>query len=263
MNNISDKIKPLAKLGYVSRGVIYLMIGGLAILTAFGSAGGKTSTSKGAMVELYQQPLGTTMLILLIIGLVGYSIWRFVQSIFDVDDHGSSAKGLAVRGALLISSVTHIFLAFWGVKFLMGSSDQSSSSSQPSYLAESNLWTAIFIVGAIFVLVAGIAHIYKGWTKGFEKYMNIPRDKAQVIVPICRIGLIARGVAWIILATILFQSASGASSGDLKNMSDVLETVRSADFGSYILAALAAGLFAFGIYSVSEALYRRVDANFA
>lgn len=260
MKNLKTVVQHLAKMGYAARGVVYLTIGGLALLTAFGS-GGKTSTSKGAMVEIYQQPFGTVMLALLVVGLVGYSVWRSIQSIYDVDQHGTSIKGVGVRGALLLSAIAHLSLAYTGIKFLLGSSD--GGSSKASYISDGTMWLVVFGAGAAFCFIAGIAHIYKGWTTRFRKYMQIPNDKASFIVPVCRVGLIARGVAWVILAAIFVQSALGANNGDIKNMSDVLETVRSANAGQYVLALLAAGLFAFGLYSVSEAFYRKVDPDFA
>ncbi|BBM05980.1 hypothetical protein HAALTHF_42110n [Vreelandella aquamarina] len=46
------------------------------------------------------------------LGLVGYAVWRTLQALQDTDHHGSGTKGLAIRGGLLVSAVTHTFLAF-------------------------------------------------------------------------------------------------------------------------------------------------------
>ena len=57
----SKNFKTLARMGYGARGVVYLMIGGLALLTAFGE-GGKTTDSRGAITEIMQQPFGEILL---------------------------------------------------------------------------------------------------------------------------------------------------------------------------------------------------------
>ena len=83
--------KTLARMGYGARGVVYLMIGGLALLTAFGE-GGKTTDSKGAITEIMQQPFGYVLLTVLIIGLFGYVVWRFTQAVKDTDGHGNDPQ---------------------------------------------------------------------------------------------------------------------------------------------------------------------------
>ena len=69
--DVTHKLKLLARLGYGSRGVVYLMIGGLAMLAAFGN-GGETTGSKGAMLKILEQPVGTTLMVIIIIGLISY-----------------------------------------------------------------------------------------------------------------------------------------------------------------------------------------------
>jgi hypothetical protein len=99
--------KTLAKMGYGARGMVYLTIGGLALLTAFGE-GGKTTDSKGAIVEIMQQPFGKVLLTILIIGLLGYVIWRFTQAIKDADGHGPRVWPFAV-----VYSSAHLHTSPW------------------------------------------------------------------------------------------------------------------------------------------------------
>src|SRR5215207_10065891 len=69
----------LARAGLVARGVIYAIVGILAIKLAFGS-GGKTTDQQGALAEIVKQPFGKVLLILMAIGLAGYAIWRLVRA---------------------------------------------------------------------------------------------------------------------------------------------------------------------------------------
>ena len=95
----AGKIAWLARSGYAARGVVYLIVGGLAVLAALGG-GGQTTDSKGALLTILQQPFGNVLLGLVALGLVGYAIWRLVQALMDTDHHGTDAKGLAIRGGL-------------------------------------------------------------------------------------------------------------------------------------------------------------------
>ena len=70
----------LSRAGFVARGVVYGIIGILAIKLALG-AGGKTTDQSGALKTITHQPLGEVLLILVAIGLAGYSLWRLSHAV--------------------------------------------------------------------------------------------------------------------------------------------------------------------------------------
>lgn len=249
--------KTLAKMGYLSRGAVYLVIGGLALLAAFGS-GGEMTDSKGAIMTLTQQPFGELLLALLIIGLVGYVIWRVIQSVKDTDNHGTSAKGMTIRVALFISAISHAALALWALKLLV--MHDNSSQNRAEFLS-SALGKWLFIIAGLAMIGAGIAHLYKGWTAKFQKYVEIPQQHRSWAKPVCQIGLMARGVVWCIVGWFFIYSAMIAGGSEVKGIADALEFLRQQNYGSWLFSLTAAGLFCFGIYSVLEAFYRRIEVR--
>jgi hypothetical protein len=56
-----SRLEQLARLGYAARGTVSLIVGGLALLAAFGQ-GGEATGSKGALQALMTQPLGEVLL---------------------------------------------------------------------------------------------------------------------------------------------------------------------------------------------------------
>ncbi|MBL1272751.1 MAG: DUF1206 domain-containing protein [Oceanospirillales bacterium] len=254
------KMKWFARLGYGARGLIYVMIGGLAIMSAIGM-GGSTVDSRGAIQKLMQQPLGQTMLVVLVVGLLGYVSWRLIQAIKDTDQHGTSVKGLAVRGGLLASAITHALLAFYTTTLLgaSGGTSNSGSGSAQGLIASTPGQIALALAG-LAVIGAGVAHIIKGYTAGFEKHMDIPPGQKSWANPLCQFGLIARGIVWLMIGWFLIQSALKARSGDFAGMGEALNTLATSPYGSWLLGITALGLFAFGIYSFLEAAYRRINA---
>ncbi|PUA29875.1 MAG: hypothetical protein B0W54_04835 [Cellvibrio sp. 79] len=253
----SDRFKTLARMGYAARGAVYLVIGGLAVLAAVGE-GGETTDSKGAVVEIMRQPFGTFLLIVLVIGLLGFFIWRLVQGIKDTDGHGKSAKGIAVRSGLIASAISHGLLAAWTIKVLMG--DEKRTQHGEQFLTTDLGQIVIGITGLAFV-VAGLAHIYKGWAASFEKYMRIPHDKNIWARPVCRFGLISRGVVWCIVAWFFITAALSAKSGEVKGIIEALDLLRESPHGAWLFGIAAAGLFSFGIYSIIEAIYRHINID--
>src|SRR6476619_1642488 len=69
----------LARAGLVSRGVVYAIVGVLALKLALGD-GGKTTNQQGALKTVAQQPFGKFLLVALAIGLGGYAIWRLTRA---------------------------------------------------------------------------------------------------------------------------------------------------------------------------------------
>ncbi|WP_148861059.1 DUF1206 domain-containing protein [Marinobacter fonticola] len=251
--------KILARMGYCARGLIYLVVGSLAAASVAGEGGGTTDT-KGAIIKILSQPLGNTLLLLLIVGLVGYTAWRLTQAVFDADRHGLAPKGLAIRAALLISAITHGVLAYWTGKLLFdfsGGGGSGGGEQGRAFLATGTGQVVLGAAGILFVVV-GLAHLFKGFTARFDRYMEIPENHRIWIKPLCRFGLIARGVVWCMVGWFLIDSAQKANSSDIKGMGEAMDVLRNSPFGEWLLGIVAAGLIAFGLYNFLEAAFRRI-----
>ncbi len=131
----------LARLGYGARGIVYMIIGGLATRGAIRGGGGSNTGSKEAIMTVDNLPGGDALLVALGVGFASYSIWRFFQAALDTDDHGVDFKGLAIRGSLLVSSLTHLALAVFAFRLIgagggSGGGGKSSSSLSAQLMQE-------------------------------------------------------------------------------------------------------------------------------
>lgn len=164
----------------------------------------------------------------------------------DTDHHGTSPNGITVRASLAISAVTHILLAVFAIKliFTLGGNDSSDGGS-----ADTASWLMMqpygrWLVGAVGLVMisAGVAHGVKGARAQFDRHFDMPRNIQRWAYPICRFGLMSRGLVFM---------AAG--------IAEVFDTFRQQPFGTPLMALVAVGLFAFGAYSILEAFYRRVN----
>src|SRR5215210_7164338 len=110
-------VERLARFGYAARGVVYALIGLLALQ---GGAIEQQATPQGALQRIAGQ--SRLLLVLVAIGLLGYALWRFVQAVLDTENKGDDAKGLASRGAMLASGIGYAGLALLAVRMVSGSS---------------------------------------------------------------------------------------------------------------------------------------------
>ncbi|MEJ2602527.1 MAG: DUF1206 domain-containing protein [Gammaproteobacteria bacterium] len=258
-----DALTILARAGYAARGVVYLVIGGLAVQAAFATGGGTTG-SKGAIREMMSQPWGQFIVALIAAGLIGYAIWRFTQAIYDADDHGTDAKGIAIRAGLFVSALTHSALAIYALTLLGVGSGGSGSGEAGRNSAET--WTAtllsqpygqwlVGILGAV-VIGVGVAHTIKAKDTKFERYLDMDEQKMKIGRPIAIFGLVARGVVFVIIGGFFIAAAWQAQPEEAKSLGETLGTLQQQPYGSWLLGIVALGLIAFGLYSIMEAFYR-------
>ena len=260
----------LAKFGYAARGVVYVVIGALALMLAFGM-GGDTVGSKGAIRTILGWPAGTLILWAMVLGLVGYSVWRFLQAILDADHHGTDAKGLVVRAGLLVSAITHGLLAFWaGSVAVSGTSSGSSSSGGGSgggggsegLVAMMLGWPFgkwIVAIAGLCIIGAGVAHAIKAFKEKYEDRFVIDPSTMKKIEWICKFGLIARSVVFAIVGGMFLYAAWTQDPKEAGGVAAVLRETSEQSFGWVLMGIIAAGLLCFGLYSIFEAIYRRID----
>lgn len=261
-------IERLARAGYAARGLVYAIIGIFAILAAFG--GGDEKDSEGALRTLLSQPFGQALVWAMIVGLVGYVIWRLLQAILDADGHGTDAKGLMVRAALLVSAFTYTTLAIYALSLLgVWSSGRDGGGGGGGGAGPVASAIAGFVgarpvslgLAAIFCGVA-IAHWRKAATRKYAERLAASDAAMRFIDPVSIAGLVARGVVFAVIAVLLFRRgfASGEDGGT-PGLESALEYVRALPLGNWLLALLGLGLVAFAAYSLAEARWRRIRSE--
>ncbi len=249
----------LARAGFVARGVIYGVIGILAIKLALG-AGGKTTNQSGALKTIAGQPFGKVLLILVAIGLAGYSLWRLLRALLG---HGaeSSDSGLD-RIAAFGSGIVYAVFCVIAVEILLGSSGSSGSASKPAagVLGWPGGTWLVGLAGAVFVGV-GLYQGYRGISGDFLKDSKTEEMSPAIrtwIKRIGRFGHLARMVVFGLVGIFLIKAAIDFNPKKAVGLDGALSKLAHRSYGPVLLAIVAAGLIAFALYSLSDARYRRI-----
>lgn len=249
----------LARAGYAARGIVYLVVGYLAALAAW--TGSRPEGPEGALRELWSGPAGPVILIAIGIGLFLFSAWRLLQALLDRDGHGRDAKGLAIRAGLLASAVTYSLLALFALGYLVGSGSGNGGGSRgvAAFLLSQPFGRALLGLVALVILGVGLAHLWKAWRRGYMKHLEMSDRVETWASPVCRFGLFMRGVTFLIIAGFFFVAAFRGQPEEAAGLAEALRAVQEASYGWILLAIIALGLAAFGLYSLIEAVWRRVD----
>lgn len=248
----------LVRVGYGARAAVYVLVGALALLMT-------PEGTRGALSELMKHPGGSTLLVVILFGLLCYSMWRFAEAVFDTDAHGRSLKGLVVRSGLMVSCLMHLLLAIvmFGVVFnlniLFG--DDSGGNGSQSWVGwlmsqPAGRW-AVAVVGIVAIGV-GVAHLVKGYRKQYDRFLQIPSDKRRWTDPVCRTGLYARGIVFLIIGYLLILSAWRVNPDDVQGLEGALDWLLAYTHGKILLGAMGLGLLAFSAYSALQAGFRSI-----
>jgi hypothetical protein len=255
----SDAFELLARAGFVARGLIYGIIGILAIKLAVG-AGGQTTNQQGALKTIAQQPLGKVLLILVAIGLGGYACWRLLRALVG---HGPEASDSGFeRLAGFASGIVYASLCAVAVKILVGSG--SGSGDVHAKTAGVLGWPAgtwlVGIAGAILIGV-GLYQAYRGIKKEFlndSKTEEMSPTVRKWIEAIGTFGHLARGVVFGLVGVFLIKAAIDYNPNSAVGLDGALAKLAHASYGAFLLGVVAAGLIAFAVFSLSDARYRRI-----
>jgi hypothetical protein len=251
----------LARAGFVARGVIYGLIGILAVKLAIG-AGGKTTNQSGALKTIAAQPFGEVLLILMAIGLAGYALWRLTRALLG---HGPEDTDSGFeRVAAFASGVAYALICVIAVEILLGAGASSDSGSPKHPTAGVLGWPAgTWIVGLGGAVLCGVAAYqgYRGISRDFlddSKTEEMSPGVRKWITWIGTFGHLARMVVFGLVGIFLIKAAVDYNPNKAVGLDGALAKLAHHSYGSYLLGIVAAGLIAFAVYSLSDARYRRI-----
>jgi len=159
-----------ARLGYVVRGVLYGTMGVLALGLAVLSHG-ETTDQRGSLRVLAANPLGKLLIGVVIVGLVGYSLWGYIRAVYDPLHRGADPVGVAARLGFLWSGLSYTALLIFSIQFLLGAAGNSDGGFQGlvrGVLAHSFGPVAVGIAGLVGV-GAGLGQFVDAWKASFKK----------------------------------------------------------------------------------------------
>lgn len=264
----NEWLEKLARFGIATKGVVYLLMGALAVMAAAGASGGRVTGNEGAVRTLGEQPFGQVLLALVAVGLGGYALWRFAQAAFDPDNDGTGAKGIAKRVGYAAVGAVYVGLAAGAVQTLTGSGGRGDRSQRmwlDALLAGDAGQVAVALLGLVVVGV-GLFQFKRAVTADFMRELDTRRMSAAERTwteRLGRLGHAARGVVFPILGWFLVRAATRADSSEWRGSAGALRELARQDHGTALLAVVAAGLAAYGVYEIAESRHRRIGGAHA
>ena len=255
----SPVARALARVGLVARGLIYILIGWLAIEVAIGHSSRRPSQA-GALHLLAGTSYGVITLWLLAFGFAGYALWRLSEAAFGVT---GDKPGAGPRLKSLVRAIVYAFLSALAFKVIAGSAGNQNRKQQDvtaMVMHHTGGQWLVAIVGLVIVVV-GLMLVAEGIRRKFMKYLRSgemsPRTR-KIVEKLGMIGTTARGVVFAIVGALIVDAAVTFNAKKAGGLDKALLTLRHQIFGEFLLIVVALGVIIFGIYGLCEARWRRI-----
>ncbi|MEU8774314.1 DUF1206 domain-containing protein [Streptomyces sp. NPDC048606] len=257
-----DAREVAARCGLVARGVLYVLIGTLALRVAFGDSGAAEADRQGALQELSGTPLGGVLIWAVAIGLVCMMLWRLSEAVFGAagQDGGRATKRLASAGR----TVFYASVAFSVLAFAAGGGGRSGDEQSRDVTARAlELPAGRWLVGAVGVgvAVAGVVIAVQAARRSFRKHMamgGVSRPWRRTVDVLGVAGGLARGAVFAAVGGFLVHAAVRYDPARAKGVDDTLRSFAGTPAGPWLLVAVAVGLVLFGAFSWAMARWREV-----
>lgn len=257
-----DHLERLGRVALAAQGVLYGIVGLLAVQIARGDTGTNAS-QKGAIASVSRQPFGRALLILLAIGLVAHALWRLLLAVRGEpgpDDGGSLAKR-AANGARFA-----IYAAFTlaAVRVLTdqgggGGSGETERRSTATVLTWPGGQALVVAAGAA-IIGAGLWNGYKGMTRSFEDHLDLHELDARQTKLVRALGVagyLARAAVFTLVGWFVVTAGLQRDPEESGGIDQALHELAATDNGPLLLLALAIGMVLFGSFRILDGVFRR------
>ncbi len=258
----SAVVRVLARAGLAARGVLYVIIGWIAIQVAFGHSG-RQADRTGALRSIGSTPVGGVLLWLLVIGFAGMALWRLSEALFG--GPGSDGRKASTRLGAAGRVVIYGIIGYGVLKYALGAGAPASSDSQSVDLTATLLrhpgGQVLVVVIGLVLIAGGLYLAFQAWRKDFRRDLDLSRLRPgtrRVVEWLGEFGGIARGIVFITAGIFLVVAAVNAKPQQAKGVDSALRALAATPLGPWLLLLVAIGLIMFGLFSCGEAKWLRL-----
>lgn len=257
----SAVLKALARIGLIGYGVVYLLIGWLALQLAWGGHS-KSPDPSGAFRTLAEQPLGSGLLTLIAIALVALGVWKASEALWGHHNFdGAERLRERVRSGFWCGVYTGLGVRAAWVALEPGERRSGSPQSATVGVLAWPGGRAIVIAAGLIVVGIGLGAAIRGIRKSFSEEIDTShlRSAAQTgVLGLGQVGYVTKGVSLGLVGGLLIYAAWTFDWRKASGLDGALQTILKQPFGTWLLSVMAFGFLAFGLFAVLQFRYRRM-----
>ena len=257
---VQRAIEGFVRLGYLAKALVYILIGVLALKVAAGVRGGRITDQGGALYVVLGQPMGKWLLLLVAIGLLAYSAWQLVRAMV-----GRRGRVKAVWWKRALVAVRAFVYGAIGVQAMRLALGLRGGHSGPEPLVRETLrwpggeWVILIVgLGVGWYGIVQIADAYRGRLEPDLDAATLRRCAGEWALRAAEGGIAARGLLLAVLGLGLVRAAMKHRASEAGGLDASMVLLNTLPQGTFLLAAAAAGVLAYGVYQLLHARYAQL-----
>jgi hypothetical protein len=253
----SDTLAWAVRGGLVGYGVLHLLVAWVAVRLVLTPAKG-TVSGQGALAQLADGRPGRLTLFVMAVGFAGLVVWQLIAAVVGFRDRDARwRRGVERLGALCRAAVwSYLALTTAELALEGGSGGGSPSATTATVMAWPGGAWIVALVGVV-VIGVGVGLAAFGWCVGFLDQLDTSarsQDRRRVpIVVLGRVGYVAKGVALVVIGTLLAWAAWTHDPDKSAGLDRALYELVGGRWGKTAILAIAVGLSCFGVFLLARA----------
>jgi len=257
----------IAHAGYVSEGLLYLLIGVFALLATL-DYGRRPNGTRGVLVNLSLTPPGDLLLGIVALGLASFVAWQLLIAIRDPEHRGEQRRTARriVRFGHLLSGILHSVLVIEAMRILFGfdrnaNGDQSQKAliSRAFDVPGGRLLVGIVGVGSCLF---GLYQAFRAVTRRKDSRVDLARSRIRPLLDLLGLyGLLCRGGMFLLVGVYLTRAAWHRHAAEAVGVAGALTALRQQPYGAWLLGIVATGLVAYGLWQIGKEPYRALGRS--
>ncbi|WP_091326966.1 DUF1206 domain-containing protein [Arthrobacter sp. cf158] len=249
----SRSFEIVARAGYAVSGLLHVLIGAIALQLAFGRVG--EADVSGAVASLASQPAGPFLLWACFAACAALAVWQLSNALlgYKRDSDNKLGKRLSAVGQAIVFAA----LATTITSFIVGKGQNSRESTTDVTVTLMKAPFGVFLLVAIGagIAITGIVFAVRGFRQTFKKDISLSsaRTVRKFQLGVGVVGYIAKGIALFLVGLLVVIAAVRAQPEQSTGLDGSLKALKEQPYGPYLLAAVAVGLIAYGLFLMVKA----------
>jgi hypothetical protein len=258
-------IRKLARLGFYSKGFLFIVIGAIAIAVVAGIHGTKLLDQRGALAAIAFEPYGRILLLIFVAGAAGHGMWNILRAVADIDRLGRKWFPMFKRCIAALIGIFYLGMAASAVEIVLAAHVDSSSSYAEETFVGMLLMVPVFgvvwaeIIG-IGLVGAGVSELMTGFTGTFQdtyRRWSIGSAHRRIITMLGWLSFTVRAVLLAVMGWFFIKAPFDGRPGAI-GLDAALLTLLSTAYGRAVVAVAGVGLIGHGVLAFYEAKYRKI-----
>lgn len=256
-------LRHLARTGWIAKGVVYTLMGATAVSIGRNRATDDQASPEGALDRVAEAPGGTALLLLLLVGLGVYVLWRLASAALV---RGTGIRDWLTRAGYLGSALFYVAIAWAaGRAALSGGSPEDSNSIERAssrLLASSSGRWLLLALGGVVLAVGLVFVVDKAIRRRFRDELHLERASAgqrRLVESAGVVGWLGRGLVTAAVGLFVLQAAWTVDRSDARGFDRALRELASRSGGGLLVAACGVALIAYGFFCWLSLPYQELE----